>query len=148
MLEGTTLRAVGFGIVGGLLGTILMDAVMIATFLSAGESADLFFSAVGEKLGDGAVVGAALHNVIGMSGGIVFTLFVTNIPALEIVSVRKGLMLGLGAGALTIPLGCIPLAIWLGESIVAVIAFSLLPHLVWGTVLGWVFSRGMLARKD
>jgi len=121
----------------------LMDIVMMATFVSVGESADLFFTMVGDKLGDGALLGIAIHNIIGMSGGFVFSIFVLNIRILKLTSIKKGLMIGLGAGAITIPLGCIPLAIWLGEPILEVIAFSIMPHLVWGTILGWTVAYGL-----
>jgi hypothetical protein len=139
------LRGVGFGIVGGLVGTFLMDVVMVLTFLIAGQPADAFFSMVGEKLGDGALVGIMVHNLVGLTGGIVFALLVLNVKALRIDSRRKGLVLGIAAGAITIPLGCIPLAIWLDQPILEVIAFSLLPHLVWGTVLGWTMTYGLLS---
>lgn len=138
------LKGVGFGIIGGLIGTILMDIVMVLTFLIAGQPADTFFSMVGEKFGYGTLVGILVHNLVGITGGIVFTLLVLNIKALRIDSMRKGLLLGIGAGAVTIPLGCIPLAIWLDQSILVVIAFSLLPHLVWGTVVGWTVAYGLL----
>jgi hypothetical protein len=138
-------RGVGFGILGGFLGTVLMDIVMVLTFLIAGQPADTFFSMVGEKLGYGALVGILVHNLIGISGGIVFSLLVLNIKALRIDSMRKGVLLGIGAGAVTIPLGCIPLAIWLGQQILVVIAFSFLPHLVWGTVVGWTVAYGLLS---
>jgi len=42
-------------------------------------------------------------------------------------------------------LGCIPLAIWLDQAILDLIAFSILPHLVWGTVVGLVISYGLLS---
>ena len=144
MRDTTMPRALGLGLIGGLLGTILMDAVMIATFLSVDQPADLFFTKVGEKLGGGATIGIVLHNIIGMTGGVIFALLVMSIPALRIDRMRKGLLLGVTAGVITIPLGCIPLAIWLGESIIDVIAFSIIPHLVWGTVLGWTMARGLL----
>jgi hypothetical protein len=137
-------RGVGFGILGGLVGTILMDIVMVLTFLIAGQPADTFFSMVGEKFGYGTLVGIVVHNLVGITGGIVFSLLVLNIKALRIDSMRKGLLLGIGAGAVTIPLGCIPLAIWLDQPILVVIAFSLLPHLVWGTVVGWTVAYGLL----
>lgn len=137
------LTGIGLGLVGGLAGTVLMDIVMMATFVSVGESADLFFTMVGDKLGDGALLGIAIHNIIGMSGGFVFSIFVLNIRILKLTSIKKGLMIGLGAGAITIPLGCIPLAIWLGEPILEVIAFSIMPHLVWGTILGWTVAYGL-----
>jgi hypothetical protein len=144
MGENRVLRGVGFGLIGGLVGTALMDLVMMATFLSVGEHADLFFTMVGERLGGTALLGMAIHNVTGMTGGLVFSLLVLNIGALELTSVPKGLKLGFAAGAITVPLGCIPLAIWIGESILDVVAFSILPHLVWGTVLGWTVASGLL----
>ncbi len=139
------LRILEFGLVGGLVGTFLMDAVMIATFLMAGEKADFFFSAVGEKLGGGALTGVAVHMCVGTAGGLVFSFLVITSKALDISSIRRGAMLGFAAGAITIPLGCIPLAIWLGESILGVIAFSILPHIVWGIFLGWTVARGTLS---
>ena len=145
VLEKSILRGVGFGIIGGLVGTFLMDVVMVLTFIIAGQPADTFFSMVGEKLGDGPLLGILVHNLVGLTGGIVFSLLVTNVKALRIDSRRKGLLLGIAAGAVTIPLGCIPLAIWLGQPILDVIAFSILPHLVWGTTLGWIVGYGLLS---
>jgi ethanolamine transporter EutH len=100
---------------------------------------------VGEKLGDGPLLGILVHNLVGVTGGIVFSLLVLTIKVLHIDSRRKGLLLGIAAGAVTIPLGCIPLAIWLGQPILDVIAFSILPHLVWGTTLGWIVGYGLLS---
>ncbi len=125
-----------------------MDIVMVLTFLIAGQPADTFFSMVGEKLGYGALVGILVHNLVGITGGIVFSLMVLNVKALRIDTMRKGLLLGIGAGAVTIPLGCIPLAIWLDQSILVVIAFSFLPHLVWGTVVGWTVAYGLLSFRQ
>ena len=139
------LQTIEFGLIGGLVGTFLMDAVMIATFLLVGEKADVFFSAVGEKLGGGALIGAAVHMCIGATGGFVFSLLVISFKALDISSMRRGVMFGFAGGAITIPLGCIPLAIWLGQPVVEVIAFSIMPHLVWGTFLGWTVARGTLS---
>ena len=145
MLDKASLRVIGFGAIGGLVGTFLMDMVMMLTFIIAGQPADAFFTMVGEKLGDGALVGVLVHNLIGLSGGVVFSLLVLTVKPLRIDSRRKGLLLGLAAGAVTIPLGCIPLAIWLSQPILGVIAFSLLPHLVWGTVVGWTVAYGVLS---
>src|SRR4030042_5004748 len=139
------LQIVEFGLIGGLVGTFLMDAVMIATFLLVGEKADIFFSAVGERLGGDALIGVAVHMCIGTTGGFIFCLLVISFKALDISIVRRGVMLGLAAGAITVPLGCIPLAIWLGQPVLDVIAFSIMPHLVWGTFLGWTVAFGTLS---
>ena len=142
------LKGIGFGLVGGLLGTILMDIVMMITFVSVGERADMFFTLVGERLGDGALLGITLHCIVGMTGGFVFALLVLKVRALELTTIKRGLVFGVAAGAITIPLGCIPLAIWLGESIPEVVAFSVMPHLVWGTVVGWTVAFGLLRLKS
>ncbi|MBE3050229.1 hypothetical protein IMZ48_48580, partial [Candidatus Bathyarchaeota archaeon] len=76
MLDREFLKGIGFGLVGGVVGTILMDIVMVATFLMVGEQWDTFFTMVGEKFGGGAVIGIALHNVVGLTGGFVFALAV------------------------------------------------------------------------
>ena len=137
-------RTFAFGMIGGLAGTVLMDLVMVTTFVLVGEPGDTFFKMVGERFGDGALVGIALHDMIGLSGGLVFAFLVLVIAPLRIDSRNKGLTLGLGAGAVTIPLGCVPMAIWLGEPIFGVVAFSILPHLVWGLTLGWTVAYGLL----
>jgi hypothetical protein len=147
MLDKDFLRGIEFGLVGGVVGTILMDIVMVATFLIVGAPWDTFFTMVGEKFGDGAVIGIALHNVVGLTGGFVFALAVLSIRALRIESRRKGLAFGIAAGAITIPGGCIPLAIWLDKTILTVVAFSALPHMVWGTVLGLTVGYGLLSLK-
>jgi len=136
-------KVVAFGIVGGVLGTVLMDLVMVTTFVVVGEPADAFFAMVGEKLGDGAIVGAVLHNVIGLSGGFVFVL-VLGLASVTVDSKKKGLAYGIAAGAVTIPLGCIPMAIWLGQPILDVVAFSLFPHLTWGLTLGLTVAFGVM----
>lgn len=144
MLDRPRERLLALGLAGGLAGTALMDIVMVITFVLVGEKADAFFTMVGERLGGGAVLGLGLHNLVGASGGLVFSVLVLWIRGLRIDTMRRGLAYGLAAGALTIPLGCIPLAIWLGQPIMSVIAFSLMPHLVWGLTLGWMVAYGLL----
>lgn len=147
MDQNRALKVIEFGLVGGLVGTALMDIVIMITFITVGQRADLFFTMVGERLGGGALTGIALHNVTGMTGGFVFSILVLRVGALNLTSINTGMKFGAAVGAITIPLGCIPLAIWLGESVLAVIAFSILPHLVWGTVLGWTVAYGLLRLK-
>jgi hypothetical protein len=140
-------RGIGLGLLGGVTGTVLMDFVIVATFLIAGLPGDNFFAMVGEKFGQGPAVGIALHNLVGLTGGFIFAVLVLNIKALSIDTRRKGLILGVSAGVFTIPVGCIPLAIWLGKPILDVIAFSAVPHLVYGTILGLIVSYGLLSQQ-
>jgi ethanolamine transporter EutH len=62
---------------------------------------------------------------------------------LNIESVRKGVWLGVLAGLVTIPLGCVPVAIVTGVPIIEMVSFSFIPHLVWGTVLGVIAGCAM-----
>ncbi len=142
----TVVWGISYGLIGGLAGTVLMDIVIVATFLLAGERGDGFFAMVGDRLGSSSIAGVAIHNMIGLSVGALFAVAVLSFEFFWIDSRRKGLMLGVLAGAITIPLGCIPLAIWLGESILIVVAFSAVPHLVYGTVLGYVVAFGLISR--
>lgn len=148
LFDSSSRRCVYFGMLGGIAGTVLMDIVIVATFVIAGFRGDGFFAMVGEKLGQGPATGIALHNLVGLTVGLMFAVLVLNVKALSIETMRKGLILGILVGAVTIPVGCIPLAIWLGEPILEVVAFSAVPHLVYGTVLGGVVSYGLLSGKD
>lgn len=132
-----------FGLLGGYLGTVLMDLVMVLTFIAAGASPDMFFSLVGAKFGQGPATGLVIHNVIGMTAGILFALVVLHCEARTVSGVRNGLRIGLVVGAVTIFMGCIPMALWLGESIPLVLAFAAVPHLVWGSVTGMVMGCWM-----
>ncbi len=125
----------------------MMDAIIVSTFLAVGERWDGFFSMVGDKLGQGTAVGMALHNATGLSGGFLFALLVLNLDLFAIDTKRKGLLLGILVGLITIPVGCIPLAIWLGQPVLEVIAFSAMPHMVYGTILGLVVTYGVLHRQ-
>jgi hypothetical protein len=79
MPNGSFLKVIGFGIVGGVAGTVLMDIVMVVTFLLAGQPWDTFFTMIGEKFGDGTLVGILVHNLVGLTGGFVFSLLVFNV---------------------------------------------------------------------
>jgi len=55
---------------------------------------------------------------------------------------KKGLQLGFIVGVLSVPLGCVPFAIITGVPVMKLLAFSTVPHLVWGSVLGMVLGYG------
>jgi hypothetical protein len=144
LLDRRSVRGIAFGLVGGFVGTALMDTIIVATFLLIDQPGDTFFVMVGDRLGQGPAVGIALHNLIGLSVGFLFAVVVLNVKVLNVDTTRKGLVLGVLAGAVTIPVGCIPFAIWLGEPVLEVVALSTIPHLVYGTILGRVVAYGLL----
>jgi len=147
LFEKPSRRIIGFGLLGGIAGTVLMDIVIVVTFLVADMPGDGFFDMVGDKFGEGPAIGILLHNLVGLTVGFVFAALVLNVRKLNIDTKRRGLILGVSVGIVTIPVGCIPLAIWLGEPILEVVAFSAIPHLIYGTVLGMVVTFGILSWK-
>lgn len=79
----------------------------------------------------------ALYNLVSITGGFVFTLPVLNIKALRIDRVQLRLIPNIAAGAMTIHLGHILLAILLDQAMLEVIAFSFLSPLEQG-FLPWM----------
>lgn len=88
-------------------------------------------------------MGLVIHNLIGLTAGFVYALLVMHGDAARARGVRNGLETGLVAGAVTIFVGCIPMAVRLGESIPGVLAFVALPLLAWGSVVGVVVGYWM-----
>jgi hypothetical protein len=131
-------RAIKFGLIGSLAGTIAMDLVMVVESLIIGQPVGVFFSLIGSVVGGGALVGAVVHLLTGSSLGLIFGLAIGRVRLLNIGSVGKGVWLGVLAGLVTIPLGCVPFALITGVPIIDMVRFSFIPHLVWGAVMGVV----------
>jgi len=138
----TSSRAIKFGLIGSLAGTIAMDVVMVVESLIIGAPVDGFVALIGSIVGGGALVGVVLHLLMGSLLGLLFGIVVWQVRFLNIGSVRKGVWLGVLAGLVTIPLGCVPVAIVTGVPIIEMVSFSFVPHLVWGAVLGVIAGAG------
>lgn len=134
--EGAGARAIKFGVIGSLAGTIAMDLVMVVESLIMGEPVDSFVALIGSVVGGGTLVGVVIHLLMGSLLGLLFGAAVSKVPYLHISSWRRGVWLGLLAGLVTIPLGCVPFALIIDFSVVEMVSFSSIPHLVWGAVLG------------
>jgi len=139
----TGATVIKYGVIGSLAGTIAMDLVMVVESLLLGMPVNGFLALIGSVVGGGALVGAAIHLLTGSLLGLLFGLAVYQVPFLNIDSVRKGTWLGVLVGLITIPLGCVPTAILAGVSIVEMVSFSFIPHLVWGAVMGVVAGYGL-----
>jgi len=138
----TSSRAIKFGLIGSLAGTLAMDVVMVVESLIIGAPVDGFVALIGSIVGGGALVGVVLHLLMGSLLGLLFGIAVWQVRFLNIGSVRKGVWLGVLAGLVTIPLGCVPVAIVTGVPIIEMVSFSFVPHLVWGAVLGVIAGAG------
>lgn len=136
-------RALRCALIGSLLGTIAMDLVMVVESVIIGMPVLGFFALIGSVVGGGAPIGAVIHFLVGSLLGLLFGLAVDQIRFLRIDSVHKGTWLGLLVGLVTIPLGCVPFAMLVGVSILELVSFSFIPHLVWGAVMGVAAGYGL-----
>jgi ethanolamine transporter EutH len=120
-----------------------MDLVMVVEALIIGEPVDIFVALIGSVVGGGTLVGVVMHLLMGSLLGLLLGLAVCKVRFLHIDSVRKGVWVGVLAGLVTIPLGCVPTAIVAGVPILEMVSFSFIPHLVWGAVLGVIVGYAM-----
>lgn len=100
----TLARGMGWGLVGGLTGTLIMDLVLMGGLLAIGLPALSCFSIVGDTVSrflamlgietaGGVPTGAAAHYLIGPAFGVIFGVLVTQVNALRVNTVRKSLVL-------------------------------------------------------
>jgi len=129
-------KAIMFGLIGSLAGTVAMDLVMAVESLIIGMPVDGFVALIGSVVGGGTLVGVVAHLLMGSVLGLLFGTALCKLRFLNLESVRKGVWLGVLAGLATIPLGCVPFAIVADIPIIEMVSFSFVPHLVWGAVLG------------
>ena len=136
-------RVIKFGLIGSLAGTVAMDLVMVVESLIIGQPLDGFVALIGSVVGGDALVGVVVHLLMGSLLGFLFGIAIYQVRALNIDSVQKGVWLGVLAGLVTIPTGCVPVAIVTHVPIVEMVSFSFVPHLVWGAVLGVITGKAI-----
>ena len=129
-----------------MAGTLAMDLVMVGEFSMMGLPAGTQLAVIGSISGGGVALGVVLHVAMGALLGLVFSVAVLMVDVLRIHSVGRGVGLGVLAGVVTIPFGCVPFAIVAGISILEMVGFSTVPHLVWGILLGIVAGYGLRSR--
>ncbi len=145
------------GLIGGLVGTIIMDLFGAGIFILMGGPASLSFSVIGDaaasflaRLGiivaGGLPLGAMLHYLIGLVFGVIFAEAILRVRAIRVDSMKKILVAGilyveamslplLTAAAILLQMDASQTAQWFGISIVM--------HLVYGAVLGAVVRYGL-----
>ena len=93
-------RGLGWGAIGGLAGTLVMDILLMGALLALGQPAWMCFSIVGNtvsrflamfgaQIAGGIPTGVATHYVIGPLFGILFGAVVTIFPALREGTLKK-----------------------------------------------------------
>jgi hypothetical protein len=155
-------RGMGWGLLGGLAGTMVMDLVLMGALSVVGLPALLCFSIVGStvarflallgiEMASGAPLGAAAHYLIGPVVGAIFGVALTQIVALRVNTLKKGVILAvLYVEILSQPLlATAPILLkmtatetwqWFG------LAFVM--HSILGVVLGFVMGYGLRQAGD
>jgi ethanolamine transporter EutH len=139
-------REIRYGLISCLIGTVAMDAVVVLEYSITGQPLDTSFVLFGRLVGGGVMVGVFLHLLFGSMLGILFGILISRFDAFRIDSLGKGLKVGVMAGLVTIPLGCVPFALVVGVPLTTMIPFVAAPHLVWGLVMGWLTSHLLISR--
>lgn len=151
--ENTSLaKTAAGGVIGGIIGTIVMDLFGFGLFLLLsgpaslsmsiiGDAAAGFLAAIGISVAGGTPLGAVLHYLIGAVLGVIFAIAIRWIDALRAASLRRMAALSivyvelmslpmLAAAAIILKMTPTETAQWFGISFVM--------HLVYGFVLGLV----------
>jgi len=153
----TLTRGIGWGLIGGFAGTLVMDLLLMGIFWMLGKPALTCFSIVGDTLGRfllllgtetaGSIpLGVATHYVVGPTVGAIYGVVVTQFKALRVSTQKRCIMLAvLYVELLSQPLlAMTPILLkmtkletleWFGGSFVM--------HFILGIVLGLVMSYGL-----
>ena len=153
----TLARGLVLGVVGGLVGTIVMDLVLIGTLSAAGLPAVISFSTIGDTaagffalmgidMAGGFPLGAAIHYLLGLVLGGAFGAAVSRVDALRPDTIKKGVVLAvvyievlsqpiLATSPIILKMTASETLQWFGVSAAM--------HLIWGVVLGAVVSYGL-----
>lgn len=150
-------RGMILGLIGGLAGTIAMDLVLTGVFSVMGMPADLtfsfigdtaagFFTMIGIDIAGGVPLGAAVHYLIGLVLGVIFGVAVSQVDALRVDTLKKGVVLGiLYIEIISLPiLATAPLIKKMTSSdTLQWFGLSFAMHLICGVVLGVIVSYGL-----
>jgi hypothetical protein len=93
-------RGAGWGLIGGLAGTMVMDLVLtgalaafglpaLTCFSIVGDTVARFFSTLGMEMAGGVPMGIAAHYLIGPVFGVLFGLLINQVHALRVDTLKK-----------------------------------------------------------
>jgi uncharacterized membrane protein YagU involved in acid resistance len=150
-------NGIGWGLIGGLVGTMFMDLVFMGglsavglpiftCFSMVGNTVARLFSMLGLELAGGIPLGVAAHYLIGPLIGAIFGVAVTQFDALRLNTLKKGIMLAvLYVEIVSQPiLATTPILLKMtGPETWQWFGISFVMHMIWGGVLGVVVSRGL-----
>lgn len=151
------MRGLGWGSIGGLAGTLIMDLVLMGALSAFGLPALTCFSIVGNtvarffsmqtmEIGRAIQMGIATHYIVGPVIGAIYGMAVTRIKALRVHTLKKSILMAiLYVEILSQPLLAMT-PILLKMAVPATLQWyggSFVMHLMAGAALGAVVGRGL-----
>lgn len=155
--KATPAQGMGWGLIGGLAGTLVMDLILmgalsaaglpaLACFTIVGNTAARFFSILGIQMAGGVLPGVATHYLVGPVVGAIFGLAVAQVDALRVDTLKKGIVLAvlyveilaqpmLAMTPILLKMTADEMLLWFGGS------FGM--HFLFGVVLGAIVSYGL-----
>ena len=96
----------GWGFIGGLTGTMVMDGLLMVAFLAlklpallcfsiVGDTVSQLFSELGLQVAGGIPTGVAAHYLIGPLFGVLFGVIVVMFPTLRLITLKKTLLVAI-----------------------------------------------------
>ena len=150
-------KSIGWGLIGGLAGTLVMDLVLMGLLAAGGLPPLTCFTIVGDTVAglfsmqSGAATGSiplgiAAHYLLGPLIGATFGMMISKFRWLRIDSPKKMILCAvvfveilsqplLALAPILLKMMAAETRLWFGGSLVM--------HLVWGLILGAVMSRGL-----
>ena len=160
--QATLAKGIGWGLIGGLAGTLVMDLILMGALSAAGlpaltcysivgNTAARFFSILGIEMAGGVLLGVATHYLIGPVVGAIFGAAVAGatvarIDALRVDTLKRGILLAvlyveilaqpiLAMTPILLKMTAAEKLLWFGGSFVM--------HFLFGVVLGAIVSYGL-----
>jgi len=154
-------RGIGWGLIGGSVGTLIMDLILmgvlsavglpaLSCFSMVGDTVARFFSILGIEITGGITAGVATHYIVGPIMGVIFGAAMVRAGALRAGSKKKIVAIAvlyveivsqpiLAMTPFLLKMTAADTLQWFGSSFVM--------HLVWGIVLGVIVSHGLQPAK-
>ena len=146
-----------WGSVGGAVGMLVVDLILMGTlftvglpplicFSTVGNTAARFFSILGIEMLGGVPMGVATHYLVGPVLGAIFGAAVAQVGALRVGTLKKCVVLAVLYGEIVSqPLfALMPILLKMGASETLLwFVGSITMHFIWGIVLGVVVRNGL-----
>jgi hypothetical protein len=150
-------RGMGWGFIGGLTGTMVMDGLLMVAFLAlklpalscfsiVGDTASQLFFKLGLQMAGGIPTGVIAHYLIGPLFGILFGVIMMMFPALRVATLKKTLLVAILYVEIFSQPILVTTPILMKMTISEILQWyggSFVMHLMMATVLGAVMWYGM-----